>query len=120
MLDSIGDLIKIDYWDNNDFDDYLFDLKLKDYYNDTNSNEQKEYFEKQTEINDDEENNEQNIFKINKNNYIKNILLYFIIIFIVISVSYYINKKIKLCNKNNSKNGMYDIFKNERELEIKY
>ena len=118
LLDSIGDLVKIDYWDNYDGDEYIFNFNIKDYYNETNS-----YINNQEENKKNEENEEKNniIIKINKNYYIKKYILYCLIIIILFCFSYYIFKKIKKCNnKNVLKNGIYEKFNGESELEIKY
>ncbi len=118
LLDSIGDLVKIDYWDNYDGDEYIFNFNIKDYYNETNS-----YINNQEENKKNEENEEKNniIIKINKNYYIKKYILYCLIIIILFWFSYYIFKKIKKCNnKNVLKNGIYEKFNSESELEIKY
>ena len=53
LLDSIGDLVKIDYWDNYDGDEYIFNFNIKDYYNETNS-----YINNQEENKKNEENEE--------------------------------------------------------------
>ena len=118
LLDSIGDLVKIDYWDNYDGDEYIFNFNIKDYYNETNS-----YVNNQEENKKNEENEEKNniIIKINKNYCIKKCILYCLIIIILFCFSYYIFKKIKKYNnKNVLKNGIYEKFNGESELEIKY
>ena len=120
LLDSIGDLIKIDYWDNYDGDDYILNFNIKDYYNETDSYINNKQETEKTNNYDENEKENNIIIKINKKYYIKKYILYCLIIIILICFSYYIYKKIKKCNKNIIKNGIYEKFNGENELEIKY
>ena len=121
LLDSIGDLVKLDYWDNYDGDEYIFNFNIKDYYNETNSYVNNQEENEKNEENEENEENNNIIIKINKNYYIKKYILYCLIIIILFCFSYYIFKKIKKCNnKNVLKNGIYEKFNGESELEIKY
>ena len=120
LLDSIGDLVKIDYWDNYDGDEYILNFNIKDYYNETNSYINNNQETEKTNNYDEKEEKKNIIIKINKKYYIKKYIIYCLIIVFLICFSYYIYQKIKKYNKNILKNGIYEKFNGESELEIKY